>query len=95
MQVPASRYQPSPRAYLPNPPPPDYADMRVRKVDTCGRLHFQGYIFRIGKAFCRESIGIQEKTEDGGYSLWWYSSRIGQIDLKNRSITIGKEKNPC
>jgi hypothetical protein len=77
------------------PPSPDYADMRVRKVDTCGRLRFQGYTFRIGKAFCRESIGIQEKTKDGSYSLWWYSSRIGQIDLKNHSITIGKEENTC
>jgi hypothetical protein len=27
------------------------------------------------------------------YSLWWYSSRIGQIDMKNHSIRIGKEKN--
>jgi hypothetical protein len=69
--------------------------MQVRKVDICGRLCFQGCTFRIGKAFCQESIGIQEKIEDGCYSLWWYSSRIGQIDLKNRSITIGKEKNPC
>jgi transposase InsO family protein len=93
MQAPASRYQPSARAYVPNPPPPDYADMPVRKGDSSGRLCFQGHTFRIGKAFRHETIGIREESEDGCYSLWWYSSRIGQIDLKNHSIKIGKEEN--
>jgi hypothetical protein len=50
--------------------------MQVRKVDACGRLSFQKNSFRIGKAFCRENISIQEKIEDACYSLWWYSNRI-------------------
>jgi hypothetical protein len=67
---------------------------RVRKADACGRLCFQGNSFRIGKAFCRESIGIREKIEDGCYSLWWYGSRIARIDMKDHFIRIGKEENP-
>jgi hypothetical protein len=81
------------RACQPNPPPPDYADMRVRKAVLCGRLCFQEYAFRIGKAFCLETIGIQEKIEDGCYSRWWYSSRIGQIDMKNRSFMTGMRRS--
>jgi hypothetical protein len=88
---PASRYQPSPRRYVPEPAPPQYgAHMQVRKVDASGRLSFKNHLLKIGKAFIRENLGIREEAEDGIYSLWWFSTKIGRIDLKQRSAVVGK-----
>jgi hypothetical protein len=42
-----------------------------------------------GKAFIGERVGLKE-TGDGEYEVWWYSTRVGMIDLKNRSIMMGK-----
>ncbi|WP_226839260.1 hypothetical protein, partial [Enterobacter cloacae complex sp. P17RS] len=27
---------------------------------------------------------------DGCYDVWWYTSKVGVIDLKKKSITMGK-----
>jgi transposase InsO family protein len=88
---PVSRYRPSVRHYTPNPAPPQYADaMKVRKVDGSGKLSFQNKALKIGKAFIREFLGIREEKEDGMYSLWWYSTRVGLIDLKCTTAYVGK-----
>ena len=52
MAVPASRYQPNPRAYPPTPPAIEYAaGDRVRKVQHGGRVDFMGKAWRLPKAF--------------------------------------------
>jgi transposase InsO family protein len=89
--TPVTRYHPSSRDYTPNPAPPEYdTAMRVRKVDGDGRLSFKGNSLRIGKAFIREAVGIREEQAEGKYSLWWYSTKIGQIDLKHGTTFVGK-----
>lgn len=90
MQVPASRYQPSSRQYQARPAAAEYdAGMMVRKVDISGKLSIKGMQLKAGKAFIGEHVGLRE-TGEGEYEVWWYSTRVGVIDLKNRSITMGK-----
>jgi hypothetical protein len=90
-QSPVMRYRPSVRDYIPDPAPPEYdASMSVRKVSSDGRLSFKNHTLRIGKAFIRESLGIREEKDDGAYSLWWYSTKVGQIDLKHGIAYMGK-----
>jgi transposase InsO family protein len=90
-QSPLMRYRPSVRDYNPNPAPPQYdISMSVRKVDCNGRLCFKNHTLKIGKAFIRESLGIREERDGGIYSLWWYSTKVGQIDLKQGSAYVGK-----
>ncbi|GHU11825.1 hypothetical protein FACS1894185_5670 [Betaproteobacteria bacterium] len=92
MRTPASRYQPSTRNYCAHPAPPEYdASTAVRRVDVNGRLSFKGQTLNIGKAFIREHLGIRKETEDT-YSLWWYSSKIGTLNLKSLEINIGKSR---
>ena len=91
MNVPASRYQPSPRQYLREPPAAEYDEgVLVRKVDISGRLNLQGVRLKAGKAFRGENVGLRESTQDGCYEVWWYSTKVGMIDLRNRSIMMGK-----
>jgi hypothetical protein len=41
-------------------------------------------------AFNCEAIRIREEKGEGIYSLWWYSTKIGLIDLKQGAIYVGK-----
>ena len=52
IQVPQTRYQPSPRAYCPTPPARQYAEGSiVRSVRDQGLIHWRGQEWRVGKAF--------------------------------------------
>jgi len=92
MAVPASRYQPSPRCYIAHPAAAEYDDgVAVRKVDSSGWMSFCGEKLKVGKGFIRERLGIKESGADGVYEVWWYSHKVGVIDLKKRSIQMGKQ----
>ena len=91
MAVPASRYQPSSRQYNGAIQPPEYDEgVQVRKVDTGGKLSIKGVSLSAGKAFRGEQVGLRETAEEGCYEVWWYSTKVGMIDLKNGSIIMGK-----
>ncbi|MGU3448620.1 IS481 family transposase, partial [Enterobacteriaceae bacterium C34A] len=91
MKAPASRYQPSSRQYSADVKAPEYDEgVVVRKVDISGKLSFRGSSLKAGKAFRGEYVGLKETREDGCYEVWWYSTKVGVIDLKNKSITMGK-----
>ncbi len=91
LSVPSSRYRASQHAYNPEPKAAEYgSEMQIRKVDISGRLTLKGKEYHVGKAFIKERLGIEEETVDGIYSVWWYKTKIGVIDLKTRSITVGK-----
>ncbi|HAT3556391.1 TPA: IS481 family transposase, partial [Kluyvera intermedia] len=49
-----------------------------------------GVSLSAGKAFRGEYVGLRETAEDGCYEVWWYSTKVGMIDLKKRSIIMGK-----
>ena len=91
MAVPGSRYKPSARQYSGNTMPPEYDEgVMVRKVDISGKLSVKGVSLSAGKAFRGERVGLKETLEDGRYEVWWYSTKVGVIDLKKKSITMGK-----
>lgn len=96
MAVPASRYQPSARQFRSNVEPPEYDEgVVVRKVDIRGKLSLRGVSLSAGKAFRNERLGLKETQEDGQYEVWWYSTKVGVIDLKNKSITMAKNVKKC
>jgi hypothetical protein len=64
--------------------------MQVRKVDMSGKFSLNGVSLKAGNAFKGERIGIREGTEEDCYDVWWYSTKVGVIDLRKRSITMGK-----
>jgi hypothetical protein len=91
MAVPASRYQPSARQYSASVTSAEYDEgVMVRKVDISGKLTIKGLSLKAGKAFRGEHVGLKEMQEDGCYEVWWYSTKVGVIDLKKKSITMGK-----
>ena len=66
------------------------SDRDYLQADASGKLSIQGVSLSAGKAFRGEQVGPKETQEDGYYEVWWYSTKAGEIDLKKKSITMGK-----
>lgn len=82
LNVPADRYQSSPRPYPETIPPPDYPDTYlIRKVSTNGQFSLHNRLVRAPKAFRGLHIGIQPTTTDGIYTLHYRHQHIHTIDL--------------
>jgi len=83
MAVPAERYRLSPRPFPESLPAIDYApgDI-VRKVRDGGRINFQNRVWRIGKAFTGQRVGLRPSRDDGVFTLHFCAQRIGAIDLR-------------
>ena len=90
MQVPQTRYQPSPRPYCATPPAPLYAEGGiVRTVRYQGLIHWRGQEWRVGKAFIGEPVLIRPEGVDGQYDVLWRTWRIACLNLHTRTATTG------
>ncbi len=84
MAVPASRYQPSQRAFPETLPPIEYASSDiVRKVDDKGLISFHGRRFKIGRGFLRQPVALRPTTTDGLFNVFFCHQYIDQVNLNN------------
>jgi hypothetical protein len=82
MQVPASRYQPSPRSFPKQLPPIEYgAADTVRKVEQNGNITFRRHRFPVGQAFRGYRVALRPSTADGVYDVYFATHRIAEVDL--------------
>lgn len=87
MQVPASRYQVSKRAFPEALPPIEYdEDDLVRIVSPKGTISYNKHIYNISLAFQGYPVALREKDMDGVLDVVFCRHIIGQIDLKNKSM---------
>ena len=83
MDVPASRYRPSNRAFPTRLPPIEYeSDDLVRKVDVAGRFSFRGRPVRVGKGFAGQPVAVRPTLTDGEFEVYFCHRRIARIDLR-------------
>lgn len=86
MQVPASRYQPSDRAFPEVLPPIEYPDdALVRKVQSGGQIHLKGRVYHIPKAFRGYPVGLRLTTQSDVYDVFFCHQKIAQIHLSENS----------
>ena len=73
-------------ASLPEPP---YApgDILRRVGTTKGYVSFKGRLWRVGEAFCGETLAIRPQARDGCFAIFFASHKIGVIDLTNPDPT--------
>lgn len=83
LEVPASRYQPSPRAMPQTVPKVDYdSDDIVRKVSTTkAYVSFKGRMWKVPQAFRGEKLAIRPRQRDGLYGIFFGATKIATIDL--------------
>jgi transposase InsO family protein len=83
MQVPADRYQPSPRVYSEELPPLEYSDgSQIRRVTCVGHISYRGHALHVGKAFIGYPVAVRPTTTDGVLAVWFAQHRLGTVDLR-------------
>lgn len=80
--VPADRYQPSPRSFPTMVPPVEYPDgYHVRTVSDKATIRFQGHDLKIGRAFKGHKVGLIPTTTDGQFNVHYRHQHIRTINL--------------
>jgi len=83
LQVPASRYRPSPRPFPEALPPLAYgpADV-VRRVQEGGWFSYRGQGYRVAAAFRGHPVALRANGPEGQWQVWFCHACLGTIDLK-------------
>jgi transposase InsO family protein len=82
-EVPASRYEPSPKVFPKELPPIVYGPNDiVRKVQGQGEVYYGGREYRIPKAFRGYRVGLRPTAEDGVFAVYFSRHKVAQIDLR-------------
>jgi transposase InsO family protein len=88
MEVPASRYQSSQRNYPEELPPMEYAcGVAVRRGDQQGWISYRGQLWRIGRAFAGQELGVRATARDGIYEVLFLTQVIKELDLRETKLT--------
>lgn len=83
LAVPASRYQPSPRAFPAVLPPIEYGPGdAVRKVQGKGEIHYGGRVFRLSRALHGYPVALRPTTADGRLAVYFCHHHVAEIDLR-------------
>jgi len=87
LDVPASRYRPSPRPMPETLPKVEYApDLKVRRVQNGGWISFLGHAFRLPSALHRYQVGLRPTTTDGLWYVLFMTRHIAEIDMRERCL---------
>jgi len=91
--VPASRYEPSPRPMPKKLPVVQYDDGEIlRTVDTTrSYISFKGRHWRMPQAFRGERLAIRPKAQDGLFDVCFGAHKIAEIDL-NKPVSYVSEQ---
>jgi transposase InsO family protein len=95
MATPVTRWRPSERAFVVNPPPPEYpAGDAVRKVDGDGKLSFKGRGYKIGQAFSGQRVGLRASEVDGVMKVMLAEHEVGELDIRGQSESMCRAGAP-
>lgn len=82
MEVPSSRYRPSPRSMPKSIPVPEYENQaHVRKVRSRGGVSFKNREVHVSKAFAGRYVALRATNVDGRFDICYRHHRLGQVDL--------------
>jgi transposase InsO family protein len=86
LQVPASRYRPSPRSMPSRLPAPEYDSQEiVRTVSaTKAYISFKGQLWKVPQAFCAERLAIRPTASPTRYGVFFAAHQVATLDLTSR-----------
>lgn len=84
--TPASRWQPSARAFPEKLPPPEYpGHFEKRLVSNAGCIRFKKTVLFISQAIKQEWIGLEE-VEDSVWSVYFYDVLLARLDEREMTL---------
>ena len=95
LEVPASRYRPSPRSYPETLPRIEYneADL-VRKVRGNGMFSAWGRNFYLSEAFVGEYVALRPTLDDGVWNVYFCHQRVGQLHRPDAELDLSPISHP-
>ena len=85
--VPASRYEVSPRRFCDQPEDYDYSErFTVRKVNRGGIISLGGKKYWISAAFRGEHVGLSPGEKDGVWDVYYRRFKVGVMDQRQREV---------
>lgn len=86
MRPPISRYQPSPRPFLEQLPPLEYADTDILlAVGWRGEITFRSRCFDVTRALCHERVAVRQLTVEGRFGVYYGAVKLREIDLREET----------
>lgn len=86
LEVPAARYQPSPRPFPERLPAIEYAPGEVvRKVQQSGQIKYGSRKYFVGHGFRGLHVALRPTTSDGVWAIVFCQQQIGTLDLHQLS----------
>jgi transposase InsO family protein len=83
LDVPASRYQVSPRVFPERLPQIEYPEgMVVRKVERNGIITIRGRAYFVGEAFRGLQLALRPTTNDRVFEVYFLYQKIASLDMK-------------
>ena len=83
LDVPASRYQVSPRAFPGRLPQIEYPEGTVvRKVERNGIITIRGQAYFVGEAFRGLQVALRPTTADRVFEVYFLHQKIASLDMK-------------
>ena len=84
LNVPASRYQVSPRSFPESLPEYEYSSrFETRRTNPVGQFRFGGRVFKTSEAFQNDTIGLAPTNEPDVFEVYYRRFPIGVIDFKD------------
>jgi transposase InsO family protein len=89
MATPASRYQPSRRAY-PERLPAIVYDTRyeVRIVQAKGKISFRGKLWHIGRGFIGQPVALLAAEQEDVFDVYYCQHRVATVDLRPPQLIL-------
>jgi len=86
LETPVGRYRPSGRNYPENLPPVEYAPgVELRSVDPNGKISYRGRLWKVGRAFHGQRVGLRPADTDGRIQVLYLSHLVQELDLRQPS----------
>ncbi len=84
LNVPASRYQVSPRSFAESLPEYAYSSrFETRRTNAVGQFRFGGRVFKTSEAFQNDTIGLAPTNEPDVFEVYYRRFPIGLIDFND------------
>jgi len=81
LSTPASRFGPSARPYPAVLPPVEYPPgTLLRRPNDHGDLRLHRRAYRLGRAFCGQTVGLQPTATDGLWDVYFSRFRLARLD---------------
>lgn len=95
LNVPASRYRMSPRAYVEPLGEFEYPDhFERRQTNPVGQFSFRGQRIKASEAFAQQTLGLSPTADKHRWQVYFCHFKIGELNLHDETPRVRPQRSP-